>query len=199
MPRARSRNFKLHNGFNQPRLAKVRKTTGDLTYRPYGMVPPWLCSLKRLPDFRRSFSTISRPTLSIMISKIWAFTIFKLFACTAILRARDYACNNRARRISTFVSRLMEEEGICYLLRTSNGKHKTLILGPTTRRRTNTHAPTRRLPATFFAAATFVYGNVGRNALPFKSFRPGGMGQKPNYHFENAQRAPPKPHSGQSP
>ena len=86
---------------------------------------PWLWFLDQTTDCR-IFQTKSAPDIIKQIFKEYGYNDFSLRLYGDFVK-RDYCVQYRESDFN-FVSRLMEEEGICYFFEHENGKH-TLILG----------------------------------------------------------------------
>jgi type VI secretion system secreted protein VgrG len=86
---------------------------------------PWLWFLDQTTDCR-IFQSKSAPDIIKQIFKEYGYNDFSLRLYGDFVK-RDYCVQYRESDFN-FVSRLMEEEGICYFFEHENGKH-TLILG----------------------------------------------------------------------
>ena len=91
----------------------------------HATVVPWLWFLDQTTDCR-IFQTKSAPDIIKQIFKEYGYNDFALRLYGDFVK-RDYCVQYRESDFN-FVSRLMEEEGICYFFEHENGKH-TLILG----------------------------------------------------------------------
>ena len=119
LPDDSERNF--HGFFN--RIEEVESTIdGVLAYR--GRVVPWLWYLSLFEDCR-IFQNKSAVDIIVQVFQDRGFTDFRV-SLTASYSSREYCVQYRETDLN-FVSRLMEEEGICYFFQHTPEKH-TLVL-----------------------------------------------------------------------
>ncbi len=114
-------NARYFHGF-VTRFALVGREEGYASYQ--ATVRPWLWFLTRIADCR-IFQNLTVPEIVKEVFKGRKFTDFDE-ALGRKYRSRDYCVQYRETDFN-FVSRLLEEEGIYYFFRHSDGKHELIL------------------------------------------------------------------------
>jgi type VI secretion system secreted protein VgrG len=138
---------------------------------------PWLWFLTRTADCR-IFQNQKAPDIIQKIFKDLGFADFKLRLYGDFV-TRDYCVQYRETDFN-FVSRLMEEEGICYYFEHSDGKH-TLILANDAS--AHDPCPNQKTARYDFRGGSVVYEDVVTEWQYQEEFRPGKWAQT-DYNFE---------------
>jgi type VI secretion system secreted protein VgrG len=138
---------------------------------------PWLWFLTRTADCR-IFQNQKAPDIIQKIFKDLGFADFKLRLYGDFV-TRDYCVQYRETDFN-FVSRLMEEEGICYYFEHSDGKH-TLILANDPA--AHDPCPNQKTARYDFRGGSVVYEDVVTEWQYQEEFRPGKWAQT-DYNFE---------------
>jgi len=167
----KERNF---NGFIS-RFSQGSKDQRVTAYR--AQMVPWLWFLTRTADCR-IFQNKKVPDIIQQIFKDLGFTDFKL-RLYGDFAARDYCVQYRETDFN-FVSRLMEEEGICYYFDHTDGKH-TLVLANDPGG--HDPCPNQKTARYDFRGGNIVYEDVVTEWFYQEEFRPGAWAQT-DYNFE---------------
>jgi type VI secretion system secreted protein VgrG len=138
---------------------------------------PWLWFLTRTADCR-IFQNQKAPDIIQKIFKDLGFSDFKLRLYGDFV-TRDYCVQYRETDFN-FVSRLMEEEGICYYFDHQDGKH-TLILANDAA--AHEPCPNQKTARYDFRGGSVVYEDVVTEWQYQEEFRPGKWAQT-DYNFE---------------
>src|ERR1035437_7460327 len=138
---------------------------------------PWLWFLTRTADCR-IFQNLKAPDIIQKIFKDLGFADFKLHLYGDFV-TRDYCVQYRETDFN-FVSRLMEEEGICYYFEHQDGKH-TLILANDAS--AHDPCPNQKTARYDFRGGSVVYEDVVTEWQYQEEFRPGKWAQT-DYNFE---------------
>ncbi|HXK02364.1 MAG TPA: type VI secretion system tip protein TssI/VgrG, partial [Verrucomicrobiae bacterium] len=149
-----------------------RRLTG---YR--AQMVPWLWFLTRTSDCR-IFQNKKAPEIIQQIFKDLGFSDFKL-RLYGDFQKRDYCVQYRETDFN-FVSRLMEEEGICYYFEHADGKH-TLILANDAA--AHDPCPNQKTARYDFRGGSVVYEDVVTEWQYNEEFRTGAWAQT-DYNFE---------------
>jgi type VI secretion system secreted protein VgrG len=153
---------------------------------------PWLWFLTRTSDCR-IFQNLKAPAIIQKIFKDLGFSDFKLRLYGDFV-TRDYCVQYRETDFN-FVSRLMEEEGICYYFEHQDGKH-TLILAndPSA----HEPCPNQKTARYDFRGGSVVYEDVVTEWQYQEEFRPGKWAQT-DYNFETPSTSLAVTASGKNP
>ena len=153
---------------------------------------PWLWFLTRTSDCR-IFQNQKAPAIIQKIFKDLGFSDFKLRLYGDFV-TRDYCVQYRETDFN-FVSRLMEEEGICYYFEHQDGKH-TLILAndPSA----HDACPNQKTARYDFRGGSVVYEDVVTEWQYQEEFRPGKWAQT-DYNFETPSTSLAVTASGKNP
>ena len=155
-----------------PRAAQDRRLTA---YR--AQMVPWLWFLTRTTDCR-IFQNQKVPDIIQKVFKDLSFSDFKLRLYGDFV-TRDYCVQYRETDFN-FVSRLMEEEGICYFFEHQADKH-TLILANDPA--AHEPCPNQKTARYDFRGGSVVYEDVVTEWQYQEEFRPGKWTQT-DYNFE---------------
>ena len=153
---------------------------------------PWLWFLTRTADCR-IFQNQKAPDIIQKIFKDLGFADFKLRLYGDFV-TRDYCVQYRETDFN-FVSRLMEEEGICYYFEHSDGKH-TLILANDAS--AHDPCPNQKTARYDFRGGSVVYEDVVTEWQYQEEFRPGKWAQT-DYNFETPSSSLAVTASGKNP
>ena len=153
---------------------------------------PWLWFLTRTADCR-IFQNQKAPDIIQKIFKDLGFADFKLRLYGDFV-TRDYCVQYRETDFN-FVSRLMEEEGICYYFEHSDGKH-TLILANDSS--AHDPCPNQKTARYDFRGGNVVYEDVVTEWQYQEEFRPGKWAQT-DYNFETPSTSLAVTVSGKNP
>jgi type VI secretion system secreted protein VgrG len=153
---------------------------------------PWLWFLTRTADCR-IFQNQKAPDIIQKIFKDLGFADFKLRLYGDFV-TRDYCVQYRETDFN-FVSRLMEEEGICYYFEHQDGKH-TLILANDAS--AHDPCPNQKTARYDFRGGSVVYEDVVTEWQYQEEFRPGKWAQT-DYNFETPSSSLAVTASGKNP
>ena len=153
---------------------------------------PWLWFLTRTADCR-IFQNQKAPDIIQKIFKDLGFSDFKLRLYGDFV-TRDYCVQYRETDFN-FVSRLMEEEGICYYFEQQDGKH-TLILANDPA--AHEPCPNQKTARYDFRGGSVVYEDVITEWQYQEEFRPGKWTQT-DYNFETPSTSLAVTASGKNP
>ena len=153
---------------------------------------PWLWFLTRTADCR-IFQNQKAPDIIQKIFKDLGFADFKLRLYGDFV-TRDYCVQYRETDFN-FVSRLMEEEGICYYFEHQDGKH-TLILANDAS--AHDPCPNQKTARYDFRGGSVVYEDVVTEWHYQEEFRPGKWAQT-DYNFETPSTSLAVTASGKNP
>jgi type VI secretion system secreted protein VgrG len=153
---------------------------------------PWLWFLTRTADCR-IFQNQKAPDIIQKIFKDLGFSDFKL-RLYGDFATRDYCVQYRETDFN-FVSRLMEEEGICYYFEQQDGKH-TLILANDPA--AHEPCPNQKTARYDFRGGSVVYEDVITEWQYQEEFRPGKWTQT-DYNFETPSNSLAVTASGKNP
>jgi type VI secretion system secreted protein VgrG len=162
------------NGF----ISRFSQGSQDRRLTAYrAQMVPWLWFLTRTSDCR-IFQNKKAPDIIQQIFQDLGFSDFKLRLYGDFVQ-RDYCVQYRETDFN-FVSRLMEEEGICYYFEHQEGKH-TLVLANDTA--AHDPCPTQKTARYDFRGGSVTYEDVVTEWHYEEEFRPGAWAQT-DYNFE---------------
>ena len=153
---------------------------------------PWLWFLTRTADCR-IFQNQKAPDIIQKIFKDLGFSDFKLRLYGDFV-TRDYCVQYRETDFN-FVSRLMEEEGICYYFEQQDGKHTLILANDPAAHEPCPHQKTARYD---FRGGSVVYEDVITEWQYQEEFRPGKWTQT-DYNFETPSSSLAVTASGKNP
>jgi type VI secretion system secreted protein VgrG len=139
---------------------------------------PWLWFLTRTADCR-IFQNQKAPEIIRKIFEGLGFSDFKLSLHGDFVK-RDYCVQYRETDFN-FVSRLMEEEGICYYFDHQNGKHTLILANDASAHKPCPNQETARYD---FRGGSIVYQDVVTEWQYQEEFRT-GMWSQTDYNFED--------------
>lgn len=167
-------NARSWNGF----ISRFSQGSQDRRLTAYrATMVPWLWFLTRTSDCR-IFQGKKAPEIIQQIFQDLSFPDFKL-RLYGDFQKRDYCVQYRETDFN-FVSRLMEEEGICYYFEHAEGKH-TLILANDSA--AHDPCPNQKTARCDFRGGNVVYEDVVTEWQYNEEFRPGAWAQT-DYNFE---------------
>jgi len=163
------------NGFVS-RFEQGSQTRRLTAYR--AEVVPWLWFLTRTADCR-IFQNKTVPAILTEVFEEHGFKQFE-FHLYGSFKPREYCVQYRETDFN-FVSRLMEEEGICYFFQHEDGKHTLILANDPVAHKACPNQPTAHYD---FRGGELVYADVITEWFQEQEVRPGAWAQT-DYDFEN--------------